>query len=67
MPPRTYDQDPNTLPPWTKGIIQANYVAAGLDGRVGPIPYVKSLNAMLEAMLDAIHALENRVIDLEAP
>jgi hypothetical protein len=58
----TYDQgnaDPNTVPPLTRAIILAQ--PATVDGnRIGPTGSDKSLRAIL----DAIRALEARVIAL---
>lgn len=57
----TYQQDPATLPPLTKAIAETYGPSAS---RYGHQPSISPREA---ALLDAIHALETRVIALETP
>jgi hypothetical protein len=56
----TYHQDPNTLPPLTKAIVNTY----GPNSNFGRPSSIDDLDA---AIIDAIHALEARVIALETP
>ena len=64
MATRTFDQDRDTLPPLTKAISDTYGEPSRFAGR--PFHPVFTTTAF-SAMLDAIHALENRVIQLETP
>lgn len=58
--PNTFDLDPDTLPPVTKAIRQT-WIQPGPNQPSAPYPSPQALSAIL----DAVHNLELRVIDLE--
>lgn len=61
--PDTWDtgrSDPDSLPPLTKAIVEAN-PRTGFGGLIGPTASDKALRAML----DAFRSLEDRVTALE--
>ncbi|SDC25917.1 hypothetical protein SAMN04488581_0402 [Mycolicibacterium neoaurum] len=60
---RTYDLDPNTLPPLTKAIRDTWPAGTPVTAAVDTVPTVQAISAIL----DAVHALETRVIALETP
>ncbi|GAB3228231.1 hypothetical protein [Mycolicibacterium hippocampi] len=61
--PDTFDTDPDILPPLTKAIRATWPGATGATAAVGAVPNTRAIRAIL----DAVHSLENRVIDLETP
>lgn len=62
----TFDTDPNTLPPITKAFRQS-WITHNPGGSLGaPLDAVATTFSM-RAALDAIYALEQRVIALQTP
>jgi hypothetical protein len=60
----TFDSDPNSLPTVTKALREA-WITKSPGGIGAPLDAVAAPFSM-RAVLDAIHALENRIVTLEA-